>query len=216
MDLGKNIKQLRKQCGLSQEELANAIGVSRAAVTQWETGWSQPRMGMIEKLSKYFNVSKTAIIDGPSAAQTPTIPSNAIHVRGSSAMVPVRVLGSTHAGERMDEIESDYEAEFPEGVVSRHPGCFALKVEGDCMNRRFPEGCMVLVDPRAEPRNGSAVVAEFDDGRSLLRVYMRGSSTLMLTADSFSDYDDLIITPDDPPVNTVGVVVWYQAEKDIK
>lgn len=45
---------------------------------------------------------------------------------------------------------------------------------------------------------------------------MRGSSTLMLTADSFSDYDDIIVTPDDPPVRTVGVVVWYQAGEDIE
>lgn len=36
-------------------------------------------------------------------------------------------------------------------------------------------------------------------------------SHLMLTADSFSEYEDIIVTPDDPPVRTVGAVVWYQA-----
>ena len=141
------------------------------------------------------------------------LPDNAIPVRGTSAMVPVRVLGRTHAGERMDEDESDYEAEFPEGVVSRHPGCFALKVEGDCMNRRYPEGCVVLVDPRMEPSNGRAVVAEFEDGCSVLRCYYRGQSSLMLTADSFSEYEDIILTGDDL-VRLVGVVVWFQAEKE--
>lgn len=129
-------------------------------------------------------------------------------------MVPVRVLGSTHAGERMDEDESDYEVEFPEGVVSRHPGCFALRVEGDCMDRRYPDGCHVLVDPSLGPRNGSAVVAEFEDGRSLLRTYMRGSSTLLLTADSFSEHEDIVVTPEDPPVRTVGTVVWFQAGEE--
>ena len=36
----------------------------------------------------------------------------------------------------------------------------------------------------------------------------------MLTADSFSEYDDIIIKQDDPPVRTVGVVIWFQAEKE--
>ena len=38
MEIGKNIKRLRKMHGLTQEELAKQLDVSRAAVTQWETG----------------------------------------------------------------------------------------------------------------------------------------------------------------------------------
>ena len=116
----------------------------------------------------------------------------------------------------MDEEESDYEVEFPAGVVSGHPGCFALKVEGDCMNRRYPSGCVVLVDPGMEPRNGMAVVAEFEDGRSVLRCYLRGQSALMLTADSFSEHPDIIVTQTDPPVRLVGTVVWFQAGEEMR
>ena len=212
MSVGTNIRQFRERLGLTQEELAERLGVARSTVTQWENGWSNPRMGMVQKLAGVFRVTSADIVsDDP--AERFTLPANAIPVRGTSAMVPVRVLGHTHAGERMDEDESDYEAEFPEGVVSRHPRCFALKVEGDCMNRRYPEGCHVLVDPDAEPSNGRAVVAEFEDGRSVLRCYYRGQSSLMLTADSFSEYEDVILTGDDP-VRLVGVVVWFQAERE--
>lgn len=213
MGIADNIKRIRSSSGLSQEEFGKIAGVSSMAVSQWENGRAVPRMGAVQKIADYFHISKGEVIDEESERGN-HIPSYAIPVRGTSAMVPVRVLGYTHAGERMDEHESDYEVEFPEGVVSRHPGCFALKVEGDCMNRRYPEGCMVLVDPYMEPRSGHAVVAEFEDGRSLLRVYMRGSSTVMLTADSFSEYPDIIVTHDDPPVRTIGVVVWFQAEED--
>lgn len=87
---------------------------------------------------------------------------------------PIRVLGRTHAGDRMDEDESVSEAEIPKGVVSRHPGYFALRVEGDCMNRRYPDGCHVLVDPAIEPSNERAVVAESGDGGSMLRCCHRG------------------------------------------
>ena len=211
MGVRENIVELRRRYGITQEELAKIAGVSRGAVSQWEGGFSEPRMGAIQRIADHYGLLKSNIIE-EGGMMTP-LPANAIPVRGTSAMVPVRVLGRTHAGERMDEDESDYEAEFPEGVVSRHPGCFALRVEGDCMNRRYPEGCHVLVDPDEEPANGRAVVAEFEDGRSVLRCYYRGQSSLMLTADSFSEYEDIILTGDDP-VRLIGVVVWFQAEKE--
>lgn len=216
MSIAENIRRIRDASGMTQEEFGKIAGVSSMAVSQWENGRAVPRMGAVQKLADHFSISKGEIINEEDDLSRITLPPNAIPVRGTSAMVPVRVVGSTHAGERMDELESDYDVEFPEGVVTRHPGCFALKVEGDCMNRRYPDGCMVLVDPHMEPSNGQAVVAEFEDNRSLLRVYMRGSSTLMLTADSFSDYEDIIITQDDPPVRTVGVVVWFQSSDELE
>lgn len=209
MGISQNIKRLRKQAGMTQVELAEKLDVARSTITQWETGWSSPRMGMVQKLAGVFGVTSAEMLAEPT-----DLPDGAMPVRGTSAMVPLRVLGATHAGERMDEDESDYMVEFPRSVAERHPGCFALRVEGDCMNRRYPEGCHIMVDPNMEPRNGSAVVAEFEDGRSVLRNYLRGSSTLMLTADSFAEHEDIIVTLDDPPVRTVGVVVWYQADKE--
>lgn len=204
-----NMGEMRRRAGLTQKQAAEAADIPLGTLRRWEQGQNDPDMGSLMKLADLYHTTLDSML-----VTNRLLPSNAIPVRGTSAMVPVRVLGSTHAGERMDEHESDYEVEFPEGVVARHPGCFALKVEGDCMDRRYPEGCMVLVDPSMEPRNGLAVVAEFDDGRSLLRVYMRGSSTLMLTADSFSEYEDIIVTQDDPPVKTIGVVVWFQSGGD--
>lgn len=41
MDFSEKLKQIRKNEGISQEELAERIGVSRQAVTKWETGVSQ-------------------------------------------------------------------------------------------------------------------------------------------------------------------------------
>lgn len=214
MSVGTNIKQLRDRAGMTQEELADKLGVARSTVTQWENGWSNPRMGMVQKLAGVFNVTSADIVSERSShIPFGSMPDGFIRVSPTSAWVPVQVKGRTHAGERMDEDESDYEVEFPVGVVSRHPGCFALKVEGDCMNRRYPDGCLVLVDPRMEPSNGRAVVAEFEDGRSVLRCYYRGQSSLMLTADSFTEYEDILLTGNDP-VRLIGVVVWFQAERE--
>lgn len=43
MTFAENLKMLRKQAGMSQEQLAEKLGVSRQAVTKWETGVSQTK-----------------------------------------------------------------------------------------------------------------------------------------------------------------------------
>lgn len=43
MTFAENVKMLRKQAGMSQEQLAEKLGVSRQAVTKWETGVSQTK-----------------------------------------------------------------------------------------------------------------------------------------------------------------------------
>ena len=210
MGIRENIIKLRESHGLTQEEFAKIAGVSRGAVSQWEGGFTEPRMGSIQKLADHFHIKKSEIIEDDGIRHLASV-----SVKTSSAMVPVRVLGRTHAGERMDEDESDYEAEFPQSVVARHPNCFALTVEGDCMNRRYHNGDHILVDPDMEPHNGSAVVAEFSDGRSVVRSYLRGSSTLVLAPDSYLEgYEDIIIAMDDEPVKLLGVVFWNQAGKE--
>lgn len=213
MDIGKNIRRLRKQRGMSQEELARELDVSRAAVTQWETGRSKPRMGTIERLSAFFGVSKAEIIDGPSAA----VPANASPVYSSGeATVPLLTLGRVHAGSLTDEEEAEHRVEVPAGVLENHPRAFALTVEGDCMDRVIPEGAHVLVDPDREPVNGSIAVVETEGYRAVMRRWYRGSSTLMLTADSYGEQEDMVFGPDDGPVRVVGTVVWYQAPGEME
>ena len=220
MGIPENIDALLVKFDLKPESLARIAGVSTATVSRWRTGQTDNiRKANLDRICEELELSPDDILSSSAGLAAKehgryAMPDGAMPVCGSSAMVPLRVLGATHAGERMDEDESNYMVEFPQSVAERHPGCFALRVEGDCMNRRYPEGCHIMVDPNMEPRNGSAVVAEFEDGRSVLRNYLRGSSTLMLTADSFAEHEDIIVTLDDPPVRTVGVVVWYQADKE--
>ena len=62
-DIAENIKRLRKQAGMSQEELAAKIGKTSAAVSQYENGRTVPRMGVIEDMAQIFGVSKSALVE---------------------------------------------------------------------------------------------------------------------------------------------------------
>lgn len=63
MGISNNIKILRKRYDLTQHDLANIAGVTNKAVSAWESGLSEPRMGAIEKIANKFNLKKSNIIE---------------------------------------------------------------------------------------------------------------------------------------------------------
>lgn len=62
--IATQISYLRNKYGMTQEDLAVKIGVSKQTVSNWETGLKTPRMGAIQNLSDLFNVTKSYIIEG--------------------------------------------------------------------------------------------------------------------------------------------------------
>ncbi len=62
MTLGEKIQQLRKASGFSQEQLAEMVGVSRQAISKWETDQSSPEIENILLLSKVFTISTDELL----------------------------------------------------------------------------------------------------------------------------------------------------------
>lgn len=62
MSIGENIKKWRELRNLKQSELAELIGVSDKTVSSWEINRTEPKMGMVEKISSALNCKKTDII----------------------------------------------------------------------------------------------------------------------------------------------------------
>ena len=63
MTLGEKIKEARKQAGLSQEQFAEKMNVSRSAVAKWETDKGLPDIGNLKVMSKLLNVSIDHLLD---------------------------------------------------------------------------------------------------------------------------------------------------------
>ena len=228
--VGDNIKALRAMLGhdgedMTQGELADKIGVTRETVNKWETGTiPNLRDSNINKLREAFHLSVDDLRSESAglAAQLRGDVSNVspIHplkvTAGRRATVPLRTLGRVHAGDVSDEEEVSDEVEVPTSVLEGHPHAFALVVEGDCMDRVVPEGYHVLVDPDVEPHNGSVVVAELEPGRAVMRRWLKGQDTLVLSADSHSRHEDIVVTLEDAPVRVVGTVVWAQTAEEME
>lgn len=57
MAFGENLKELREKAGISQAELAEAIGISQSAIWQLEAGETNPRLITVKALANYFNTT---------------------------------------------------------------------------------------------------------------------------------------------------------------
>ena len=62
--IGKYLRDLRRRRGMSQQELALALGVSKQTISNWEVGRKVPRMKAVDKIANIFGVSRNSILAG--------------------------------------------------------------------------------------------------------------------------------------------------------
>ena len=64
MEFNEKLQQLRKQKGLTQEELARALYVSRAAISKWESGRGYPNIDSLKAVAGYFSLTVDELLSG--------------------------------------------------------------------------------------------------------------------------------------------------------
>ena len=89
--VGKNIKKIRTELNMTQEELAEKISVTRQAVSNWETEKTQPDIETLERISEVLGVTIEELIYGKQKSSQGTLE------KGKDVMVNV-TKGSTKSG----------------------------------------------------------------------------------------------------------------------
>lgn len=202
------IAAARNAKGWSQKDLAKKIGTTQQQIARYESGANDVKSSVLLKLSAALGVTVSyllALDDDPSFVSVV-----------SSDTVPVPVLGRIAAGTpRAAFSQSDDYHDTQRGLVASHPNAFWLVVAGNSMNRLFPEGALVLVDPDVEVRSGDvgAIFVNGDDA-TIKRVYFE-NGTVRLHPESWDpEYRDRTIDPSDPDapaVRVIGRAVSYTA-----
>lgn len=64
MEISQEIKKRRKELNITQEELANRLNVTRAAISNWEVGRNYPDIQLLVKLSDELNISLDQLLRG--------------------------------------------------------------------------------------------------------------------------------------------------------
>lgn len=74
MHLGERLSTLRKQCGMTQIELSEKLGVSRQAISKWECGSAEPSADNLVAIGKLFKIPVEALMEeSPRLGQAPPV-----------------------------------------------------------------------------------------------------------------------------------------------
>lgn len=74
MDIAKRLQELRKKAGYSQEQLAEMLGISRQAISKWESGQGKPDIDNLTKLTEIYAVSADYLLSGHKPDATASAP----------------------------------------------------------------------------------------------------------------------------------------------
>ena len=219
--VSRNLRELVESRDLKQSALAGVAGVTEGSVSGWLSGRAIPRTKPLERIASFYRISMDDLTSERNGLYAKAhgltdAPAGARAVSPSlRRTVPVRVLGAAHAGDPDEPWELDDEAMLYEDMAARHPNCYALRVNGSCMDRVFTSEDYIYVDPDMEPRDGSIAVMLID-GRSEVRRVKLGSGTMMLVSESHDPQPDIIVRAGDgQEASCQGVVFWWQARKEM-
>ena len=135
-----NLKKLRKERGLTQKELADALGIAKSTISMYENNNREPDFETEELIADFFNVDMNTLRGKQANLKAPTL---------SDDVISFPVIGNIAAG--YDEIAvEDWSGETVDVPVSYLRGrnkseFFVLKVKGDSMYPLYHEGDKVLI-----------------------------------------------------------------------
>lgn len=106
--IADNIARLRKSAGITQEDLAGRLGVSKAAVSKWEMGRSLPDVAMLPRIAAYFDVTIDELIGYEAQLSHEEISAALVRLRTAFAELPFdQALAACR------ELTRDYAACYP-------------------------------------------------------------------------------------------------------
>ena len=213
----ERIKKRREELGLEQKDIANIIGISKSAVSQWESGAVKGiRPEHLLKLVEILQTTPEWIVSGK-GNQLPEKKANSTASLGKFEVVKVRpfpLISWVQAGdwsEAIDLYEPGYAERFElfavEGRISDH--AFAIRVRGDSMEPDFLEGDIILVDPERAPNNGSYVIAKLTDtNECTFKKYVNDGGIISLHPLNYPKYQPIHLNG--KKAHIVGVVIAKQ------
>jgi len=203
--LGNNLKYLRKSKGLTQDQLADKIGVNRAMIGSYEEGRATPRLSVIQTLAHYFGSSLDELIGRDiSSGENPSGSASAKDIAGKNlrvistlvdrddkeliTLVPAKAsAGYLNGYADPDFIETLPRLALPLPELGSERTYRAFQISGDSMEP-IPSGSYIIceyVQNWHEIQSGKAyVVLTHDDGLVFKRLFPDANGELLLKSDN--------------------------------
>lgn len=192
------LKKLRHEKGMNQNELAQALGVSKTAISNYETGYAPPSSNNLRKIASYFEVSlsellgeKPVVMNEPSIAFSPNndIP---VYPSVSAAGMPLPL----------------YSLNLPPAMLGEG-SFFGLRVTGDRMDRlALTEGSIAIIRRQSFADDGDVAVASVGNDPAIISRFYRSGDYVTLVAESNSPgFHPVIVNPLTQNLTIFGKVV---------
>ena len=161
---GAFFKQLRKEKGLTQKQVAEVLGTTYVTVGNWERGSNFPDVPMAKKVAAFYGVTVDELMQGAKAAPVKEI--EYVPSDRTKKFIRVPVLGRIPAGIPIEAIEDieDWE-DYPVSDTIRGRQYFGLKVAGDSMEPEYRDGDVLIIQQQDTCNSGDdcAVMVNGDD-----------------------------------------------------
>lgn len=139
MAFGDILKQLRRESGIKQKELAKLIGVDESTISSYERGIRCPSRSVLKSLASVFQISTDCLL-----SISPLDRGMEGFLKGYN--VPLLGKVSAGLGTIVEESVGRYHGvDVEEMLISNSEADFALKVKGDSMSPTLPDKSVVLV-----------------------------------------------------------------------
>ncbi|WP_333574750.1 LexA family protein [Faecalibacillus intestinalis] len=201
MELGKNIRRLRKLNNLTQQSLANQLNRSKTLIALWEKGERDPSSIDLKRLSEIFNVRADDIIGSiPSFSNTETYELN-----DDQVLKPI--LGTVKAGYNL-YCEENIEGYKPvDKNKAKGAECFWLRVIGNSMNAiGIVEGALVLVKKVIVENNQIAVVRVNGDEATVKQIIFNNDAVILQPLSTDPSNKPLILKREDFDNNHAEII----------
>ncbi len=162
--LSDMLTYLRKRQGLTQQQLADKLNMSRSAIGMYETGKREPEIEVLEAFADFYNVDMNTL--------TGRVPSPAPIPQGFQPMPPmdeVPLVGKIACG---SPILAQQNVEGMVSVPTEWHADFTLVCDGDSMVPTFQDGDLVAIRIQPEVENGEVAAVRIDSEATLKRVYL--------------------------------------------
>ncbi len=199
MNIGKNIKTRRTDLGLTLEEVAKIVGVSRQTIQRYESGViASIPSDRIEKLAQALNTTPAFVMFGNRVAPP--------HKKGTR----IPVLGRVAAGIPIEAIEDveDWE-EIPESMA-KNGEYFALRIKGESMSPKLQPGDVVIVKKQNDVDTGDTAIVLVNGNDATVKQIKKTETGIMLVGLNVEVYQPHFYSNkeiEELPVKIIGKVV---------
>lgn len=207
----RNLNKLIEKKGIDQRILADYLGVSEMAVSNWVNGIKYPRMGNIQKMADYFGVLKSDLIEDKGNKRVSTASQYNYFPATISAGLPSNVDGI-----ELDDVEK---ITIPDSLMGKHArsnDIYFIRVNGESMNKVIPNGSLIAVKSvnLSSLHEGDIVVYSDGNDYSVKRYFKQNDKIIFRPDSRDNSFYDYITSTDNQELKIHGKVVVYVVELD--